>query len=437
MIQSQTPIIRRFSSKDAYLRQKIAKEILDSNVSEVVGTILRQVRENGDAALIQLTEKYDSVRLKSLAYDFDNANVRSIDSDIIRLFEQAADNIRQFHQKEFAQLKDWQYGRDGWRVGQRVVPIQRVGIYVPGGTAAYPSSVLMNVIPAQVAGVPEIVMVSPPDRQTGEPNQWVSVIARMLGIREFYTVGGAQAVAALAYGTETIRPVDKITGPGNRYVAEAKRQVFGPVGIDSIAGPSEIVIVADASANPVYLAADLLSQAEHDAFARAILISPEEQVLDLTEKELRRQLKTLPRVEIAGSALFDQGALISVADLAQAIDLVNQIAPEHLELQTVEPKKLIDGIRNAGAIFIGPYTPEPVGDYWAGSNHILPTSAAARYASALSVRDFLRWISLVEYDQQKLLREGDNIMRFARLEGLEAHARAVEYRLDRVEAAND
>lgn len=437
MKKNNEQTIRRFASKDAYLRETASEEILDTEVSATVSTIIRQVRQTGDAGLIRLTEKYDGVRLESLAYDFNSARAQSIDADIIRMFEQAAENIRRFHQMEFQQLKDWQYGSAGWRIGQRVLPIQRVGIYVPGGTAAYPSSVLMNVIPAQVAGVPEIVMVSPPDRQTGAPSLWVAVIAQMLGVQEFYCVGGAQAVAALAYGTETIRPVDKITGPGNRYVAEAKRQVFGRVGIDAIAGPSEIVIVADGTANPAELAADLLSQAEHDAFARAILISTADGVLDLTEKELQQQLSTLPRIDIASRALADHGALIRVADWVEAIELVNEIAPEHLEIQTADPEKLINGIRNAGAIFIGANTPEPVGDYWAGSNHILPTSATARYASALSVRDFLRWTALVEYDRQKLGYEGDKIMRFARLEGLEAHARAVQYRLNRGGQQND
>ena len=295
----------------------------------------------------------------------------------------------------------------------------------------------MNVIPARVAGVEEIVLVTPPDRKSGKISPIVLAAAGLLGIQEIYQVGGAQAISALAYGTETISPVDKITGPGNRYVSEAKRQLSGVVGIDSIAGPSEIVILADHTANPVYLAADLLSQAEHDEYARAILISNQDSILLQTENELKKQLKTLPRSNLAKVSLINNGALVKVKNLSEGVNLVNKIAPEHLEIQVKNPHSILDSVKNAGALFLGRYTPEPVGDYWAGCNHILPTSAGARYSSALSVRDFLRWISVVEYDKNKLQTEGKKIARFARIEGLEAHARAVEYRLKNETGENE
>ncbi len=351
-----------------------------------------------------------------------------IGREVIPVIEKAAEHIKAFHEKEREQLSEWRITFEGGYTGQRIVPVGRAGVYVPGGTAVYPSSVLMNVIPAQVAGVREIVLVTPPDRETGTVSPMVLAVADFLNVREIYAVGGAQAIAAMAYGTETVRAVDTVSGPGNRWVTEAKRQVFGKVGIDSLAGPSEIVILADHSANPEFLASDLLSQAEHDIDARAILITDREKVLRETAEAVAEQLRTLPRAEIAGQALKKNGAFILVSDMTQGIDLVNRLAPEHLELHLEDHENVMEEIRNAGAVFAGAFTPEPVGDYWAGCNHILPTSGSARYSSALSVRNFLKWISVMHYDRQKLGKEAAPIARLARWERLEAHARAVECR---------
>jgi histidinol dehydrogenase len=427
----QNSIIKTYKSSAEFLKLFRKEDDFDESLFVQVREIIAQVRKEGDKAIFNLTKKYDHVNRESLTIDeVEWKSIKQIEQSQKELFTEAAKNIRQFHQKEFEPIQDWFLQSNGCRVGQKVVPIQRVGVYVPGGTAAYPSSVLMNVIPAQIAGVEEIVLVSPPDQETGQLSPYVLAIADLLNIKEIYAIGGAQAIAALAYGTESIKPVDKITGPGNRFVAEAKRQVFGKVGIDSIAGPSEIVIIADDSANPEFLAADLLSQAEHDNFAQSILISNSDQIILKTKNQLEIQLANLPRLKIAQYSLENYGALVQVEDLTEGLELVNQIAPEHLELQVVNPDLIFGSVKNAGAVFLGPYTPEPVGDYWAGSNHILPTSANARFASALSVRDFLKWISVVEYSKEKLKNEGEKIIQFAKLEKLDAHAKAVELRLN-------
>jgi histidinol dehydrogenase len=317
-------------------------------------------------------------------------------------------------------------------LGQIMRPLKRVGVYVPGGKAAYPSSVLMNVIPAQVAGVPEIVMVTPPATGgTAGIDPYILVAAAEAGVKEMYRVGGAQAIAALAYGTASIAPVDKICGPGNIYVALAKRAVFGAVDIDSIAGPSEIVVLADDSADPAYVAADLLSQAEHDEMASAILITPSQQLAEAVAAEVERQLSTLPRQEIARSSIDSYGAVLLVDSLEAGIDVVNQLAPEHLEVLTVDPMRLLGYIQNAGAIFLGPYSSEPVGDYFAGPNHIIPTNGTARFSSPVNVDDFLKKSSLIYYSKEALLANGDKIMTLARHEGLEGHARAIEIRLEK------
>ena len=314
-------------------------------------------------------------------------------------------------------------------LGQLIRPLQRVGLYVPGGTAAYPSSVLMNAIPAQVAGVEEIAMVTPPGKD-GKINPGVLVAAQELGVTEIYKVGGAQAIAALTYGTETIKPVDKIVGPGNIYVALAKREVFGLVDIDMVAGPSEIVVLADETANAAYVAADLLSQAEHDAMASSVLVTPSRTLAEAVQQEVEQQLVVLPRREIAEKSIRDHGAICVVDSLEQAIDVVNRLAPEHLEVMVEDPMEYVGKLKNAGAIFLGAYSSEPVGDYFAGPNHVLPTNGTARFSSPLNVDDFLKKTSLISYSRQDLLANGKKIVALARQEGLEAHARAIQIRLD-------
>jgi histidinol dehydrogenase len=419
-------IIPKYSGVTEYLIEGQGSTI-DNSVNLRVTEIIAQVREDGDSALLRLTRELDGVERSQLNISSEEwKSVKDIPSDVPDLLRRAGDNIRRFHMEEKKGIFSWTIPEGTGYVGQRVYPIGRAGLYVPGGTAAYPSSVLMNAIPAQVAGVDEIVIVSPPDKKTGRVSPLVLMAAQILGVHEIYALGGAQAVAALAWGTESIHPVDKITGPGNQWVTEAKRQVFGQTGIDSLAGPSEIVIVADESADPSCLAADLLSQAEHDTQARAVLISWNNDILDKTEKELDRQVSMLPRQPMARKALRN-GALICVEDSEEAITAVNTIAPEHLELQVSNAEAMLQRVI-AGAVFVGPFTPEPVGDYWAGCNHILPTRGTARFASALSVRDFLRWTSVMRYDRETLNRDRDAIAALARLEGLEAHARSIEAR---------
>jgi len=425
-MDSTTIFIPKYSGVPEYLKEGQEKA-LDHSVTLGVSKIIAQVRENGDSALFHLTKELDGVERSQLSITTEEwESVEDIPSEVPDLLRRAADNIHRFHTEEKKGIANWTLPEGGGYVGQRVSPIGRAGLYVPGGTAAYPSSVLMNAIPAQVAGVDEIVIVSPPDKKTGRVSPLVLAASQILGISEIYALGGAQAIAALAYGTESIHPVDKITGPGNQWVTEAKRQVFGQTGIDSLAGPSEIVIVADESADPSCLAADLLSQAEHDTQSRAVLISWKNDILDNTEKELDRQVSMLPRETMARQALRN-GALIRVKDSEEALEAVNAIAPEHLELQVSNAEAMLPRVI-AGAVFVGPFTPEPVGDYWAGCNHILPTQGTARFASALSVRDFMRWTSVMRYDRETLDRDREAIASLARLEGLEAHARSVEAR---------
>lgn len=423
-------IIGQFDSPEEFRTQFNRASVFHPELTKTVRDILAQVQKHGDSAVQRFTAKFDNVERETSRVDLAEIGAaKNIDKEMLQIFSMASENIRNFHQREMQDQQSWMLKTDGAEVGQQIVPLKRVGVYVPGGTAAYPSSVLMNVIPAQVAGVEEIVLVSPPDKTTGTVNSMVLAVAEFLNISEIYAMGGAQTVAALAFGTETIQPVDKITGPGNQYVNEAKRQVFGQVGIDSLAGPSEILVVADESGDPTLLAADLLSQAEHDVQARSILVTTSAEIADKTLAELKSQLNRLGRHSIAEQSLSEQGAIIVVDSLQDAVTLVNEIAPEHLELQVENPKELLKGVRNAGAVFLGSWTPEPVGDYWAGSNHILPTAGAARYASALSVRDFLRYMSVIKYDQQSLERVGRSVMQMAQLEGLDAHAAAVEKRL--------
>jgi len=398
-----------------------------------VREIIAVVRAEGDAALLRYTERFDRIQLAPAELKVTEEEIRAaygrVDGEFLAAIREAAANIRAFHEKQ--KRTSWmEPSPDGTLLGQIVRPLRRVGVYVPGGKAAYPSSVLMNVIPAQVAGVPEIVMVTPP-ATGGESgiNPYILVAAAEAGVKEIYRVGGAQAIAALAYGTETIAPVDKICGPGNIYVALAKREVYGAVDIDSIAGPSEIVVLADETADPVYVAADLLSQAEHDEMASAVLVTTSEALARAVRDEVERQLADLPRAAIARKSIDDYGAILKADSLEEAIEVVNRLAPEHLEIMTADPMDIVGRIENAGAIFLGAYSTEPVGDYFAGPNHILPTNGTARFASALGVDDFVKKSSLIRYSREALLEHGGNIMTLARREGLEAHARAVEVRL--------
>ncbi|AEN87090.1 Histidinol dehydrogenase 2 [Priestia megaterium WSH-002] len=345
---------------------------------------------------------------------------------MLSIIREAADNIRDYHERMVEQ--SWMTTKeDGTILGQKVTPLDAVGVYVPGGLAAYPSSVLMNVIPAQVAGVKRIVMVSPPGKDGALP-AGVVVAANELGVEEIYKVGGAQAVGALAYGTETIKPVDKIVGPGNIFVALAKREVYGLVDIDSIAGPSEIVVLADETAKPNEVAADLLSQAEHDNLASSILVTSSMKLAEAVKEEVERQVESLPRKEIAKPSIDNHGAIYVTGSLEEAVEAVNQLAPEHLEIMTESPLELLGSIRHAGAIFLGRYSSEPVGDYFAGPNHVLPTNGTAKFSSPLSVDSFVKKSSIISYSQQALQKNVSKIAAFARLEGLEAHARAVEER---------
>ncbi len=397
---------------------------------EVVKRIIANVRREGDRALTAFTQQYDGISItnfavteaeKKAAYD-------EIDEEILAIIREAADNIRSFHEKQLH--PSWMTtAENGTILGQKVTALDAVGLYVPGGTAAYPSSVLMNVIPAKVAGVERIVMTSPPDKKTGKIPAAVLVAAQEAGVHEIYTVGGAQAIAALAYGTETIAPVDKITGPGNLYVALAKREVFGTVDIDMIAGPSEIAILADEMAIPAEVAADLLSQAEHDPFSCSVLVTPSVELANAVAAEVERQLSSLPRKEIAEQSIANFGAIYVADTMEEAINTINQLAPEHLEILTENPLFTVGKIRHAGAIFIGRFSPEPVGDYFAGPNHVLPTNGTARFSSPLNVEDFQKKSSMIFYSEEALKENGKKIASFARIEGLEAHARAIEIRL--------
>jgi histidinol dehydrogenase len=403
--------------------------------NETVRKVLVQVRLDGDAALTRLSEQFDGVRVEPEQLRVTEAELQEaysrVDESFVAALRQAADNIRRFHEKQMrTSWMDLQ--PDGSLLGQIVRPLKRVGLYVPGGKAAYPSSVLMNAIPAQVAGVPEIVMVTPPSTggQAGI-DPYILVAAAEAGIREMYRVGGAQAVGALAYGTATIAPVDKIVGPGNIYVALAKRAVYGAVAIDSIAGPSEIVVLADDTADAAYIAADLLSQAEHDEMASAILVTTSLAQAQAVSAEVARQLAELPRREIAAASIRDRGVILLADSLDEAIATVNRLAPEHLELLVAEPFGLLGRIENAGAIFLGAYSSEPVGDYFAGPNHVLPTNGTARFSSPLNVDDFLKKSSVISYSKEALLANGEAIMTLAKHEGFHAHARAIQIRLEK------
>ncbi|MFD1175242.1 histidinol dehydrogenase [Paenibacillus puldeungensis] len=423
--------MRLVSAQDFDLRREVEYGSAEQN--EAVRTIVKAVKEEGNAALLRYTERFDSMKLDAAALRVTQEELKAayalVEPSFVAAISAAAENIRHFHTKQ--KRNSWMdLQPDGSLLGQIIRPLKRVGVYVPGGKAAYPSSVLMNVIPAQVAGVSEIVMVTPP--ATGGKagiDPYILVAAAEAGVHEIYRVGGAQAIAALAYGTETIEPVDKICGPGNIYVALAKREVYGAVDIDSIAGPSEIAVLADDSANPAYVAADLLSQAEHDEMASAILVTPSEMFAKACQAEVARQLAELPRKDIASASIEQYGAIILVNSIEEGIQVINRLAPEHFELIVKEPMGYLGLVENAGAIFLGPYSSEPVGDYYAGPNHIIPTNGTARFSSPVDVDDFIKKSSLIYYSKEALLENGATIIELARREGLEGHARAVEIRL--------
>jgi histidinol dehydrogenase len=405
----------------------------DPEIARRVAEIVAAVREKGDAALLDFTQRFDRVTLTApeLAVRPEEyaAAERAVGEATLRSLRYAAGRIERFHRE--CAPRSWRVKDDnGSRLGQEVRPLDRVAVYVPGGRAAYPSTVLMTVVPAVVAGVREIVLVSPPSADRSL-NAAVLAAARIAGVTEAYRVGGAQAIAALAYGTGTIRRVDKIVGPGNIYVALAKAQVFGDVGIDMVAGPSEVLVVADDTADAGFVAADLLAQAEHDPMARAVLLTPSRALRDAVAAELGRQLAALPRRDIAGAALASHGALVLTASLEEAVDLANGLAPEHLELQVADPEGLLGRVRHAGAVFLGRHTPEVVGDYVAGPNHVLPTGGTARFSSALSTEDFVTRLSVIEYSAEGLAEAGPHIGELSRVEGLDGHGAAAAIRIAR------
>lgn len=407
------------------------KRSLDTGTEEqrlAVQRIIEEVRKNGDEAVRSFTKQFDGVSIEQplVTEDEKTKAYERLDPEMIQIIQTAIRNIRTYHERQLT--SSWFYHqKDGSMLGQKVTPLDAVGVYVPGGTAAYPSSVLMNVIPALVAGVERIVLVTPPGKD-GRLSDAVLVAAKELGISEMYKMGGAQAIAALAYGTDSIQPVDKITGPGNIYVALAKREVFGQVDIDMIAGPSEIAVLADETATAHEVAADLLSQAEHDALASSILVTPSKGLAEAVQAEVQAQLDNLPRKSIAAQSIQDHGYIYVTESLDRAVDIVNQLAPEHLEVLTAYPASLLGQIKHAGAIFLGRYSPEPVGDYFAGPNHVLPTNGTARFSSPLGVTDFQKKTSIISYSKEAFETHSESIAAFARLEGLEAHARSIEAR---------
>lgn len=396
--------------------------------AQTVRTIIADVRERGDEALFDYTKKWDGADLATLRVTEEEMTkaVESLDPILLSDLQEAADNIRAFHTLQLRQDIHMPLQQDSY-LAYRFLPMDAAGLYVPGGTAAYPSSVLMNAIPAKVAGVKKLVITTPPSRDGSIP-AGVLAAASIAGVDEIYKVGGAQAIAALAYGTESIPQVDKITGPGNRFVALAKREVFGQVSIDSIAGPSEVAILADDSAYADEIAADMLAQAEHDVLACAILVTTSEQLANDVENEIERQLKLLPREQIARTSIEQFGAIYLTDSMEQAIEAVNQLAPEHLEIMTEDAEAVSESIRHAGAIFIGRYSSEPIGDYFAGTNHVLPTNSTARFSSGLSVEDFQKKTSVVYYTKELWEENYPKVARLARMEQLEGHARAVEIR---------
>ena len=401
----------------------------DMTAAELVRQIVGDVRREGDAAVIRYTHLIDRVDYKPEDFLVTEAEYeaaeKAADSAVVESLRKAAENVRRYHQEQ--KPNSWMtYREKGSILGQSIIPLDRVGIYVPGGTAAYPSSVIMNAVPASVAGVGEIIMMVPP--KNGKINPYVLIAARAAGVKKIYKIGGAQAIAAMAFGTETIPRVDKITGPGNIFVTLAKKEVYGHVDIDMLAGPSEILIVADKTADPVYTAADMLSQAEHDPLASSIVITDDEKLAGKVAKEAEKQLAALPRREIAQASIDRNGLIVVAEDMMQAMRFANVSAPEHMELLTAQPFQLLPYVRHAGAVFLGAYSPEPLGDYFAGPNHVLPTGGTARYYSVLNVETFMKRTSIISYTQPALSDVSEDIIRLAETEGLQAHANAIRIR---------
>ena len=430
--------IARLSTGDAVFEATLARLLVfesaqDERIETTVEAILRDVRARGDEAVLEYTNKFDKLGATSIAAleiprpDFDRA-LAGLPAARRGALEQAAARIRSYHERQT--LASWQYTEaDGTTLGQKITPLDRVGVYVPGGKAAYPSTVLMNTLPAKVAGVREIIMVVPTPQ--GERSDLVLAAASIAGVDRMFTIGGAQAVAALAYGTRTIAQVDKIVGPGNAYVAAAKRRVFGTVGIDMVAGPSEILVICDGKTDPDWIAMDLFSQAEHDELAQAILLCPDASFIDKVAVSIERQLKDMPRADVIKASLDGRGALIQTRDLEEACAIANRIAPEHLELSVEEPQRWAEKIRHAGAVFLGRYTSEALGDYCAGPNHVLPTSRSARFSSPLGVYDFQKRTSLIEVSAEGARTLGLIAAELAGGEGLPAHAKSAQYRIHR------
>jgi len=401
----------------------------DMTAAEIVEMIVNEVRCEGDRAVIKYTKLIDRTEFTPAEFLVTEAEYetayKEADKEIVESLKKAAANVRQYHQEQ--KPNSWMtYRGQGSILGQSVIPLDRVGIYVPGGTAAYPSSVIMNAVPAAVAGVKEIIMMVPP--KNGKINPYVLIAAKEAGVSQIFKIGGAQAIAAMAFGTETIPRVDKITGPGNIFVTLAKKAVYGHCDIDMLAGPSEILIVADKTADPVYTAADMLSQAEHDTLASSIVITDSAELAQKVAAEAEKQLSELPRQEIARASLDKNGLIIVAEDILQAIELANVSAPEHMEILTEQPFQLLPYVRHAGAVFLGAYSPEPLGDYFAGPNHVLPTGGTARYYSVLNVETFMKRTSLISYTQAELDKASDDIIRLAEAEGLQAHANAIRLR---------
>ena len=417
--------------KAAYRKVLNRLDVGERTLETTVRKILDEVREKGDKAVLRYTEKFDRLKLTPDQMRVDAAQIQRAyeraDPAVVESLKYAADRITAFHEKQ--KKEGFSIQKDGIYLAQRVHPIERVGLYVPGGKAAYPSSVLMNAIPARVAGVSRLVICSPSPE--GALNPYVLIAADIAGVTEIYRIGGVQAVGALAYGTETVPKVDKIVGPGNQYVAAAKRLVYGLVDIDMIAGPSELLIIADDQANPTYVASDLLSQAEHDEEAVVIFLAASEALVEKVEREMRDQLARLPRKKIAATSLKHHGVTFIVPDLKQAIAMSNEIAPEHLSLFVAEPFSHLDGIVHAGSVFLGEQTPQALGDYIAGPNHVLPTGGTARFFSPLGVEDFVKRSSVISYSREALEKSGQHLVRIAEVEGLEAHANMVRIRVNK------
>ncbi|MGH8692914.1 MAG: histidinol dehydrogenase [Burkholderiales bacterium] len=430
--------IARLSTRDADFDTRLSgllafENTQDERIEDTVAAILREVKARGDDAVLEYTRKFDRLEARSLAEleigkaDLERA-LAALPSAVRGALEQAAVRIRSYHERQ--PLASWQYTEaDGTTLGQKVTPLDRVGVYVPGGKAAYPSTVLMNTLPAKVAGVREIIMVVPTPR--GERNDLVLAAACIAGVDRVFTIGGAQAVAALAYGTRTVPQVDKIVGPGNAYVAAAKRRVFGVVGIDMVAGPSEILVICDGGTDPDWVAMDLFSQAEHDEMAQAILLCPERAFIDKVAASIEQQMTDMPRAGVITAALERRGALIETRDLDEACEIANRIAPEHLELSVEDPQRWVEKIRHAGAVFMGRYASEALGDYCAGPNHVLPTARSARFSSPLGVYDFQKRTSLIQVSADGARKLGAIAAELANGEGLPAHARAAQLRLRR------